>query len=103
MTPLKLTAEAAHHELAGRLRTLLEELELSREFPPEVRAEAAEVVASNPRPGADRTDLVFVTIDPLGSTDLDQAFTIAREGAGWRVFYAIADVPDFVPPGGAID
>jgi exoribonuclease R len=86
MTPLKLTAEAAHHELAGRLRTLLEELELSREFPPEVR-----------------TELEFVTIDPPGSTDLDQAFTIAREGEGWRVFYAIADVPAFVPPGGAID
>src|SRR5690349_21738056 len=103
MTPLRLTAEAAHHELAGRLRTLLEELELSREFPPEVRAEAAEMVAANPLPDADRTDLEFVTIDPLGSTDLDQAFTIARDGDGWRVFYAIADVPAFVPPDGALD
>ena len=42
-------------------------------------------------------------MDPPGSTDLDQAFAIERDGGGWRVFYAIADVPAFVPPGGAID
>jgi exoribonuclease R len=101
--PLKLTEEAAHHELAARLRTIPEELELSRTFPPDVRAEAREIVARPPLPETDRTGIEFVTIDPPGATDLDQAFTIAREGEGWRVFYAIADVPAFVAPGGAID
>lgn len=102
-TPLKLTAEAAHDELAARLATLPAELELVREFPPEVVAEAEAVASSPPLPDADRTDLEFVTIDPAGSTDLDQALAIERDGSGWRVFYAIADVPAFVAPGGAID
>ncbi|MGE3192917.1 MAG: RNB domain-containing ribonuclease [Microbacteriaceae bacterium] len=102
-TPLKLTTEAAHNELSARLRTLPEELELSRTFPPDVRAEADAAVASHRLPENDRTDLEFVTIDPAGSTDLDQALTIAKEGDGWRVFYAIADVAAFVAPGGAID
>jgi exoribonuclease R len=100
---MKLTTEAAHHELASRLRTIPEELELSRTFPPDVRAEARDVVARHPLPVTDRTDIEFVTIDPAGATDLDQAFAIVREDDGWRVYYAIADVPAFVAPEGAID
>ncbi len=102
-TPLQLTAEAAHDELAERLAGLPAELELTREFPAEVMAEAEDVVARSPLPGSDRTDLEFVTVDPPGATDLDQAFAIERDAGGWRVFYAIADLPSFVTPGGAID
>ena len=36
-------------------------------------------------------------------SDLDQALHLAREGAGYRVRYAIADVAAFVTPGGALD
>jgi exoribonuclease R len=103
MTPLHLSAEAAHNELAARLAAIPAELELTRDFPPEVLAEADAVVATHPLPETDRTELEFVTMDPPGATDLDQAFFIQREGHGWRVFYAIADVPAFVAPGGAID
>jgi exoribonuclease R len=102
-TPLRLTAEAAHDELAARLARLPGELELSREFPAEVEAEARAAIAAVDLPDADRTDVEFVTLDPAGATDLDQAFAIDAEGAGWRVFYAIADLPAFVTPGGAID
>ncbi len=102
-TPLKLSAEAAHDELAAKLAALPAELELKREFPPEVAAEANALAADPPLPEIDRTDLEFVTMDPPGATDLDQAFLIEREGGGWRVFYAIADLPAFVRPGGAID
>jgi exoribonuclease R len=35
--------------------------------------------------------------------DLDQAVFIRREGRGYRVFYAIADVASFVDPGSALD
>jgi exoribonuclease R len=98
-----LTAEAAHDELAAKLAALPAELELTREFPPEVVAEADAVIAERPLPDPDRTDLEFVTMDPPGATDLDQAFLIERDGGGWRVFYAIADLPAFVRPGGAID
>ena len=48
-TPLKLTAEAAHDELAAKLAALPAELELTREFPPEVVAEAEAVVADPAR------------------------------------------------------
>lgn len=51
----------------------------------------------------DRTDLPFVTIDPPGSIDLDQAFFAERAGTGYRVFYAIADVAAYVGPGSALD
>lgn len=50
----------------------------------------------------DARDLALVTIDPPGSRDLDQAVHIARRGRGWRVHYAIADVPAFVAPDGAL-
>ena len=79
-------------------------------FPDDVLAEA-DAVAAGPQPPPtpdgsprrDATDLPFVTIDPAGSTDLDQAVFIERLGTGYRVHYAIADVASFVRPGGAID
>lgn len=52
---------------------------------------------------ADLTDVPFVTLDPAGSRDLDQALHLAPHGDGWRVRYAIADVGAHVTPGGAID
>lgn len=54
-------------------------------------------------PEPDSTEIPFITIDPAGATDLDQALHLARDGAGYTVWYAIADVPAFVEPGGAID
>jgi exoribonuclease R len=77
--------------------------ELPREFSAEVLREAQAVAAIAPLPELDRSDVDFVTIDPLGSTDLDQALHLARESDGYRVLYAIADVPSFVEPHGEID
>lgn len=51
----------------------------------------------------DLTDLPFVTIDPDGSRDLDQAIHMERAGDGWRIRYAIADVAAHVSPRGALD
>jgi exoribonuclease R len=45
----------------------------------------------------------FVTLDPPGSMDLDQAMHLERLGNGYRVLYAIADVGAVVPAGGAIE
>jgi VacB/RNase II family 3'-5' exoribonuclease len=76
---------------------------LPEEFPEAVLAEA-EWVAMVPRTdGKDLTDLPFVTIDPPGSMDLDQALHLERLRGGYRVWYAIADVGSFVRPGGAVD
>ncbi|HCB03671.1 MAG TPA: RNB domain-containing ribonuclease [Nocardioides sp.] len=80
------------------------ELEVTPDFPADVEA-AAERAVANPRlPDLDRTDLPFVTIDPAGSTDLDQALHLARTDAGGYVLhYAIADLAAFITPGDAVD
>ncbi|HEV2999692.1 MAG TPA: RNB domain-containing ribonuclease, partial [Solirubrobacteraceae bacterium] len=72
-------------------------------FPAQVEAEARAAAASVAAAGADRVDLPFVTIDPPGARDLDQALHVERRGDGHRVSYAIADVGAFVAPGGALD
>jgi exoribonuclease R len=71
-------------------------------FPPAVLAEA-EAAAQAPPPERERVDIPFVTIDPPGARDLDQALHIERLGDGYRVFYAIADPAAFIVPGGALD
>lgn len=79
------------------------ELGTPGEFPADVLAEARDVAAATLPSVADRTELPLVTLDPLGSVDLDQALHLARTETGWRVCYAIADVAVFVRAGGAID
>lgn len=90
--------------LRPRFDAIRVELEVPAEFPPEVVAEA-ERVAAQPLslPERDETDLPFLTIDPPGSMDLDQAMHLSRDGAGYRVRYAIAHLESFVEPGGVID
>lgn len=90
----------------ARLRT---ELDVPESFPPEVEQAAARAAADGPLtvPGqdarVDRTDLPFVTLDPPGSMDLDQAMHLERTADGYRVWYAIADVAAWVEPGGPVD
>ena len=72
-------------------------------FPPDVLAEAEQAARDLAMPDLDRTDLPLVTIDPPGSTDLDQAVAVERVAGGYRVHYAIADVGAFVRPGGPLD
>lgn len=77
------------------------ELDVPAAFPPQVEQEAHE--ARPVLPPVDLTDLPFLTIDPPGSVDLDQAMALSRQGTGYLVRYAIADVAAFVVPGGAVD
>ncbi|SOC53377.1 Exoribonuclease R [Blastococcus aggregatus] len=79
------------------------EFDVPEEFPAAVLA-AAEQRAAQPRlPELDATDLPLVTLDPVGSRDLDQAVHLARLGGGYRVTYAIADVGAVVALGGPLD
>lgn len=80
-----------------------EEFGLSRQFPDEVTAAAAAATDQFADQRSDATHLPLVTIDPPGSRDLDQAVYIARDGAGFRVYYAIADVAAFITPGDPVD
>ncbi|HEY0473461.1 MAG TPA: RNB domain-containing ribonuclease [Kribbella sp.] len=96
-------AEEVPEVFRASLQAIRRELEVPAEFPAEVVAAALEA-AQNPRlPELDRTDLEFVTIDPPDSMDLDQAVYIERNGDGYTVYYAIADVAAFVQPGDPID
>ena len=89
--------------LRAGIAAIQEELGVSPGFAEEVLA-AADAAARAPRlPDLDRTDLPFVTIDPAGSMDLDQALHIERAGDGYLVHYAIADVAAFVTPGDPVD
>lgn len=83
------------------LSTIRVERDIPENFPPEVTDEAQSTKPSFPE--GDLTDIPFVTIDPPGARDLDQALHLERHGEGYRVRYAIADVGAFVPPGGAMD
>ena len=93
--------------VVGRLRQGVEavqaELGVSPDFPPEVEEAAARAAASPRLPDLDRTDIPFVTIDPEGAMDLDQALHLERDGDGYVVRYAIADVAAFVTAGDPVD
>ena len=96
----------ASRELADGFAAILTQNQLPASFPPAVEAAAA---AAAPRPVApgpgrrDARDLPMVTLDPAGSTDLDQAFSLATEGDVVVLSYAIADVGFFVERGGPIE
>ena len=81
------------------------EFKLPETFPDEVLVEAERAAAADwPRDGrVDLRDREFVTIDPPGSMDLDQAMLLERDGDGFAVNYAIADVSAIVPAGGAVE
>ena len=106
---MRIDVRFPRHEVFERGFTRLrEEFQVAEAFSPEVEAEAERAAERALREGAvaarrDLRDLAFVTIDPEGAQDLDQAFTAERRGAGFRVFYAIADVGHFVEPDSLLD
>jgi exoribonuclease R len=80
------------------------ELGLPDSFPPDVERAAGEAVAVPvDQPRADLRALPFLTIDPPGAMDLDQAMHLSRDGDAYLVRYAIADVGAFVRPGSPLD
>lgn len=87
-------------QVFAQIRT---KLEVREDFPEAALAEARRAAENPSLPDRDETAVPFITIDPPGSMDLDQAMHIERDGQGYRVRYAIADVPAFIEPGGALD
>ena len=90
-------------EMRDGIARIQDELELSPDFPAEVEAAAAAAAQAPRLPDLDRTDIELVTIDPETSMDLDQAMHIERDGDGYVIHYAIADVAAFVSPGDPVD
>ncbi|MCX5437001.1 RNB domain-containing ribonuclease [Streptomyces sp. NBC_00063] len=98
---------AAEAPLRAALRELRTTLDVPGAFPADALAEAelALTVTHPTQPvRGDATGIPFFTIDPPTSLDLDQAMHLSRrEGGGYRVRYAIADVAAYVTPGGPLD
>jgi exoribonuclease R len=96
-------------DLGAGFDAIRKELGIAEEFPADVLAEADEAVRRGPTIAAtaDLRDVPFLTIDPPGSMDLDQALSLTRRRrtgpGGYVLRYAIADVAAFVRPGGALD
>src|SRR5206468_1274454 len=78
--------------LSDGLTAIRTQFQLPNEFPPDVEATAASAARQVPSDHADRTDIPFVTLDPISSMDLDQAFAIEQLGGDLVLRYAIADV-----------
>ena len=99
-----VTVDVDNTELVQRFQAIRDEFKVPGDFPPEVVAEAARV-AAEPVEVVDRdeTAIPFLTLDPPGSMDLDQALHIERNGPNYRVRYAIACLTSFIAPGGALD
>lgn len=84
-------------------RGIAEEFQVPTEFPAELHAEAARATDCYAQERRDAREIPLVTIDPVGSQDLDQAVFLERTAQGYRVLYAIADVSAFLEPGSALE
>ncbi|KHO29196.1 ribonuclease catalytic domain-containing protein [Corynebacterium minutissimum] len=84
-------------------RPIAGEFSVPTDFPEEVTAQAASAQDRYADQRRDARDIPLVTIDPVGSMDLDQAVFIEARDGGYRVLYAIADVAAFIEPGSALE
>ncbi|MGW7329246.1 ribonuclease catalytic domain-containing protein [Streptomyces sp. NPDC054840] len=101
--PMHMSDEALD-TLRSALVELRAELKIPLAFPKRVLKAADKAAAQTHPHHKDATHLPFFTIDPPTSKDLDQAMHLERRpGGGFRVYYAIADVAEFVKPGSPLD
>jgi ribonuclease R len=81
--------------------------DLPHEFPPEVEAASKKfrktVGTKDIGEREDIRHLPLVTIDGETARDFDDAVYCEKEGRGWRLIVAIADVSHYVQPGDALD
>ena len=111
MASPRVTLAVDDTALLAAFAAIRAELKIPSDFDDATRAEAEAAArrgaavpdGSTAREIVDRRDIEFVTIDPQGSRDLDQAYAAQPTSRGFRVWYAIADVAAFVTPGGALD
>ncbi|MCG2633414.1 MAG: ribonuclease R [Gammaproteobacteria bacterium] len=107
--PLGEIVEILGEHLAPGMETeiAVRKFELPVEWPAATLSEAARwgtEVAANAKQGrTDLRDLPLVTIDGEDARDFDDAVYCERNGDGWRLFVAIADVSHYVEPGTALD
>lgn len=101
MPKRRLRFIAPDEVVARGLAEIRDRLNIPEDFPEDVLSEARSVEPA--MPAYDLTEIPFVTIDPPGAKDLDQALHIEARDEGYRIWYAIADVATFVSPDGPMD
>lgn len=105
--PLSDAKPAAPSPIEAAFQRRRAELGVRVDFPGEVLRAAEEAARRDPAADAslaDMTEIPFITIDPPGSRDLDQALCIQpSDDGGFRLWYAIADVGFFVDRGGVVE
>jgi ribonuclease R len=107
--PIGRVAEVlGHHTDSGiEIEIAVRKFDLPHEFSKKAFAQARAMADSvQPEDLQGRKDLrglEFVTIDGETAKDFDDAVLAKREGNGWRLWVAIADVSHYVRPGDALD
>jgi ribonuclease R len=105
--PIGRVAEVLGHyaDPGMEIEIAVRKFDLPHEFSKKAMAQARglpdEVVDSGNR--KDLRDLHLVTIDGETAKDFDDAVYAQREGKGWRLWVAIADVSHYVRQGDALD
>jgi ribonuclease R len=105
--PIGRVAEVlGHHADPGmEIEIAVRKFDLPHEFSKKALAQARafpdEVTETENR--KDLRELHLVTIDGETAKDFDDAVFAKREGKGWRLWVAIADVSHYVRPGDALD
>lgn len=89
------------------IQVALREFGIPHEWPDAVEDEAdslgATVRPEDKKHRVDMRKLPFVTIDGEDARDFDDAVYVERDGKGWKLCVAIADVSHYVKPGSALD
>lgn len=81
----------------------IETMDIPHEFPQEALDETIGIKVPALGKRKDLRDLPLVTIDGEDSRDFDDAVHAVKDGAGWKITVAIADVAHYVTPGSALD
>lgn len=104
-------ADEAKKALFAGFISIADKFKLPGDFSIEVVEAAKEAVNAKGEDGQpgwvagrrNAIDIPLVTLDPASSTDLDQAFSLTRDGDEIVLHYALADVSAFVPVGGVVE
>ncbi len=77
--------------------------EWSEQLEKEIKHYSTTIDASEVKQRKDCRDLAFVTIDGEDAKDFDDAVYCEKQGQGWRLLVAIADVSHYVKQGSVLD
>lgn len=79
------------------------EFDIPDEYPRDALEQVGQLRDAFADERVDARDIPFVTIDPAGSMDLDQALHVTERADGFTLRYAIADLGALIPVGSPLD